>query len=193
LPNEKEIKVANKLVYFLPCCCWAMTCDIGNSPRVSIFSPAQERQHRFPERLKRKRRDQTHALDNLGLLDEEGTDDALANAVGAARATVRALDRLDALRDLRVLARAKGRDLCRTRTMMAAMARVRGYVSIHDSFVGAQSKGSACTYTRERDVAVTALGGSRGLLDRKVAELATCTHARITLVSGMPCTLTASR
>merc|ERR1712080_222431 len=77
------------------------------------------------------------ALDNLGLLDEEGTDDALANAVGAARATVRALDRLDALRDLRVLARAKGRD------------------------------------TRERDVAVTALGGSRGLLDRKVAELAT--------------------
>lgn len=61
--------------------------------------------------MKEEEEGSTHALDNLGLLDEEGTDDALANAVGAARATVRALDRLDALRDLRVLARAKGRDL----------------------------------------------------------------------------------
>lgn len=53
----------------------------------------------------------THALDDLGLLDEERADNALADAVGAARATVRALDRLDTLRDVRVLARAKGRDL----------------------------------------------------------------------------------
>jgi hypothetical protein len=55
----------------------------------------------------------THALDDLGLLDKERANDAVADAVGAARATVRTLDGLLPLRDLGVLAGAESRDLFR--------------------------------------------------------------------------------
>lgn len=109
--EEKEIEVANKLVYFLPCCCWAMTCGRKPCSWLRILCAEEVTEFRRGGDRGGEERIRTHALDNLGLLDEEGTDDALADAVGAARATVRALDRLDALRDLRVLARAKGRDL----------------------------------------------------------------------------------
>jgi hypothetical protein len=51
-------------------------------------------------------------LDNLLLLDQESADDTVTNAVGAAGATVGTLDGLLGAGDLRVLARAKGGDLC---------------------------------------------------------------------------------
>ena len=51
-------------------------------------------------------------LDDLLLLDQEGADDAVADAVGAAGATVGTLDGLLGAGDLGVLARAEGGDLC---------------------------------------------------------------------------------
>jgi NAD(P)H-dependent FMN reductase len=52
-----------------------------------------------------------HLLDDLLLLDQEGPDDAVPDAVGASRAAVRTLDGLLGVRDLRVLAGSKSRDL----------------------------------------------------------------------------------
>ena len=52
-----------------------------------------------------------HLLDNLLLLDQEGTDDAVAHAVAAAGATVGTLDGLLGLGDLGVLAGAESGDL----------------------------------------------------------------------------------
>lgn len=52
-----------------------------------------------------------HLLDDLLLLDEEGTDDTVAHAVTASGATVCSLDSLLGLGDLGVLAGAQGRDL----------------------------------------------------------------------------------
>ena len=52
-----------------------------------------------------------HLLDDLLLLDQEGTDDAVTNAVTASRATVCALNGLLGLGDLGVLARSEGGDL----------------------------------------------------------------------------------
>lgn len=49
-------------------------------------------------------------LDNLLLLNEEGTDDTVLNAVGASRTTVGALDGLLGAGDGGVLAGAEGRD-----------------------------------------------------------------------------------
>ena len=54
-----------------------------------------------------------HLLDDLLLLDQEGADDAVLDAVGAPRATVRAADGLLGLRDLGVLAGSEGGDLWR--------------------------------------------------------------------------------
>lgn len=71
----------------------------------------------------RERDKGTHALDDLGLLDQERADNAVADAGRAARATVRALDGLLPLRDLRVLARAEGRDLCRRVQSVSTVAR----------------------------------------------------------------------
>lgn len=85
-----------------------MTCRRANGH--AEVSPTC-RQHPLVRRNK-KRESSTHALDDLGLLDKERADDAVADAGRAARATVRTLDRLDPLRDLRVLARAESRDLC---------------------------------------------------------------------------------
>ena len=51
-------------------------------------------------------------LDDLLLLDQEGTHDAVFDAVGAAAAAVRTLDGLLRARDVRVLAWAPGGDLC---------------------------------------------------------------------------------
>lgn len=56
-------------------------------------------------------RDWTHPLDDLGLLDEESTNDSVTNAVGASRSTVGTLNGLLSLGDLSVLARAEGGDL----------------------------------------------------------------------------------
>lgn len=50
-------------------------------------------------------------LDDLLLLDQEGADDAVPDAVTASRATVGALDGLLGLGDLGVLAGAEGGDL----------------------------------------------------------------------------------
>lgn len=52
-----------------------------------------------------------HLLDDLLLLDQERTDDAVAHAVAAPRTTVCALDGLLGLGDLGVLAGPQGRDL----------------------------------------------------------------------------------
>lgn len=51
-------------------------------------------------------------LDNLLLLDKEGADDTVADAVGAAGATVGTLDGLLGAGDLGVLAGTEGGDLC---------------------------------------------------------------------------------
>jgi hypothetical protein len=51
-------------------------------------------------------------LDDLLLLDEEGADDTVTDAVGAAGATVGTLDGLLGAGDLGVLAGAEGGDLC---------------------------------------------------------------------------------
>jgi len=53
----------------------------------------------------------TDLLDDLLLLDQECADDAVADAVGTARATVGALDGLCGLRDLGILARAESGNL----------------------------------------------------------------------------------
>ena len=50
-------------------------------------------------------------LDDLLLLDQEGADDTVTDAVGAAGATVGTLDGLLGAGDLGVLARAEGGDL----------------------------------------------------------------------------------
>ena len=50
-------------------------------------------------------------LDNLLLLDQESTDNAVTDAVGAARSTVRTLDGLLWAGDLSILARAESWDL----------------------------------------------------------------------------------
>lgn len=52
-----------------------------------------------------------YLLDDLLLLDEESTNDAVLHAVGAARATVRTLDGLLGLGDLGILSGAESRDL----------------------------------------------------------------------------------
>ena len=54
-------------------------------------------------------------LDDLLLLDQEGADDAVLDAVGAARATVGALDGLLGARDGSVLAGTEGGNLKGTR------------------------------------------------------------------------------
>lgn len=54
-----------------------------------------------------------HLLDDLLLLDKEGTDNAVLDAVGAPRAAIGPVDGLLGLRDLRVLAGSEGRDLWR--------------------------------------------------------------------------------
>lgn len=54
---------------------------------------------------------ESYFLDNLLLLNQESTDNALANAVGAARASVGTADGLGGLRDLSELAGAEGRNL----------------------------------------------------------------------------------
>ena len=51
-------------------------------------------------------------LDDLLLLDEEGADDTVADAVGAAGATVGTLDGLLGAGDLGVLAGTEGGNLC---------------------------------------------------------------------------------
>lgn len=51
-------------------------------------------------------------LDDLLLLNEESTDDTVADAVAAAGTTVGTLDSLLGLGELSVLAGAEGRDLC---------------------------------------------------------------------------------
>lgn len=52
-----------------------------------------------------------HLLDNLLLLNQEGTDDPVADAVAASGTTVGSLDGLLGLRDPSILARAEGGDL----------------------------------------------------------------------------------
>lgn len=51
-----------------------------------------------------------HLLDDLLLLDQESTDDAVLNAVGASRSTVRTLDGLLGAGNVGVFAGAEGRD-----------------------------------------------------------------------------------
>lgn len=62
-----------------------------------------------------------HVLDNLGLLDEECTDDASANATRAARATVSTADRFLTLADGAVLARAVSLDTAKVRVAVTAL------------------------------------------------------------------------
>lgn len=52
-----------------------------------------------------------HLLDDLLLLDEEGTHDPIPHAVAASGAAIDTLDRLLWLRDLGILAWSQGRDL----------------------------------------------------------------------------------
>lgn len=57
-------------------------------------------------------------LDNLLLLDQESTDDAVTNAVGASRSTICTLDGLLWAGDLSILARAKSWDLWDTTSVI---------------------------------------------------------------------------
>jgi len=68
-------------------------------------------------------------LDDLLLLDEEGADDAVTDAVGATGATVGTLDGLLGAGDLGVLARAEGGD---TRELDAAVTALGGSTPLLD-------------------------------------------------------------
>jgi hypothetical protein len=68
-------------------------------------------------------------LDDLLLLDQEGADDAVTDAVGAAGATVGTLDGLLGAGDLGVLARAEGGD---TRELDAAVTALGGSTPLLD-------------------------------------------------------------
>jgi len=61
-----------------------------------------------------------HLLHNLLLLDQEGTNDAVPDAVGAARATVRPTDGLGRARQLSGFARARGGDALELETAVTA-------------------------------------------------------------------------
>lgn len=52
-----------------------------------------------------------HLLDNLLLLDQKGSDNAVTDATAASRATIGTLNSLLGLRDLRVLSRSEGGNL----------------------------------------------------------------------------------
>lgn len=67
-----------------------------------------------------------HALDDLGLLNQERANDPVAHARRAARSSVRALDSLLALRDLGVLAGAEGRDSRKGDVAVTALGRGGG-------------------------------------------------------------------
>lgn len=62
-----------------------------------------------------------HVLDDLGLLDEEGTHDAHAHASRASRTTVSTRNRLLTLRDGAVLARAVRLDAAQVRVAVTAL------------------------------------------------------------------------
>jgi hypothetical protein len=94
-----------------------------------------------------------HLLDDLLLLDQESTDDAVLDAVGASRSTVGALDGLLGARNLGVLAGAEGGN---TLELVATV------LAIVNTTSGCHGRS---TYT--------ALGGSALLLDVQVTELAT--------------------
>lgn len=95
-----------------------------------------------------------HLLDDLLLLNQESTDDAVLDAVGASRSAVRTLDGLLGARDGGILVGAEGRDTCELGTAVLYKVKILSQVFQHD-----------LTYT--------ALGGSALLLDVQVAELTT--------------------
>ena len=124
-------------------------------------------------------------LDDLLLLNQESTDDAVLDAVGAAGATVGALDGLLWAGNGRVLAWAKGRDLersCQTKVQFFRSVDQRNSsiplpslgTNLHpvpssktpESIVG-------CTYTGELETTVTTFWCSSLLLDVKVTEFTT--------------------
>lgn len=92
-------------------------------------------------------------LDDLLLLDQKGTDDAVANAVSAARTSVRAGDSALVLRQTSILDGAEGGDLKR-RTQGARGA--KGSAKLFGC-VGACT-GTFGTYTLDSGAAVTARG-----------------------------------
>lgn len=73
-------------------------------------------------------------LDDLLLLNEESTDDTVADAVAAAGTTVGTLDSLLGLGELSVLAGAEGRDLCDSKVPSAyVFRRVATVAVVHNS------------------------------------------------------------
>ena len=95
-----------------------------------------------------------HLLDNLLLLNQESTDNAVLDAVGASRSTVGALDGLLGAGNLGVLAGAEGGNTLELGTAVLGIVN-----SLSPNTV------SISTYT--------ALGGSALLLDVQVTELTT--------------------
>lgn len=81
--------------------------------------------------------DGTFALQNLLydllLFEEEGTDDAVAYAAGAARATISTSNTLAALRQLTVLARAQGRNAVQLDTTVTTLGDAGTLVDIQVS------------------------------------------------------------
>jgi hypothetical protein len=94
-----------------------------------------------------------HLLDDLLLLDQESADDAVLDAVGASRSTVRTLDGLLGAGDGGIFAGTESGDTGKLGT--AVLGDVRN----------GRRMGRGLTYT--------ALGSSALLLDVKVTELAT--------------------
>lgn len=82
----------------------------ADSDRQCIVSPSTHRNPHLTLLLLGLLED---LLDDLLLLDQEGTDDTVLDAVGAPRATVGTLDGLLRARDSGVLVGAEGRDLLR--------------------------------------------------------------------------------
>jgi hypothetical protein len=93
-----------------------------------------------------------HLLDDLLLLDQESADNAVLDAVGASRSTVRTLDGLLGAGDGGIFAGTEGRDTGELGT--AVLENVK----------------KTCR-TLVQGVTYTALGSSALLLDVKVAEL----------------------
>lgn len=116
-----------------------------------------------PTRERRERERETYPLDDLGLFNEESANDSVSDAVGATRSTVSTLNSLLSLGDLSVFTGSESGNL---------QNQSNSVISMFSDF-GKWERSKGRTYTGESDVAVTALGGSGGLLDLDEAELST--------------------
>lgn len=127
-------------------------------------------------------------LDDLLLLNQESTDNAVLDAASAAGTTVGTADVLLGARDLGVLAGTEGGDLKKREKCPSASLSQNAYFVTVDTILSTllppaareaniptkenENSGNTGTHTGELDATVTALGSGTLLLDVLVSELA---------------------